>query len=61
MNYVTIISKGMSVFVIYFLTLFAKYKNIINVVKFISFINFDQIMMRIYSNFSISIISITFG
>jgi hypothetical protein len=42
------------------LALFKKNTNIIDVVKSTSFIDFDQTMVMIYSNFSIDIIPITF-
>jgi hypothetical protein len=55
-----IIFKGMSVWVIYLLALFGKYKNIIDVAKSISFTDFDQTIMIIYLNSSIGIILIAF-
>ena len=42
------------------LALFKKNTNTIDVVKSTSFIDFDQTMVMIYSNFSIDIIPITF-
>jgi len=59
-NSIIIIFKGMSVWVIYFLALFGKYENIIDVAKSISFIDFDQTIMMIYLNSSIDIILIAF-
>jgi hypothetical protein len=60
-----ILYKGKGVCIIPLLTLpllalFKKNTNIIDVVKSTSFIDFDQTMVMIYSNFSIDIISITF-
>ena len=55
-----IIFKGISVCVIYLLTLFNKYKNIIYVAKSTSLTDFYQAIVRIYPNSSIDIISIAF-
>jgi len=49
-----------SVYVIHLLALFNKHKNIIDVVKPTSFINFDHTILMIYSNCSISTIPIAF-
>jgi hypothetical protein len=60
-----ILYKGKSVCIIPLLALpllalFKKNTNTIDVVKSTSFIDFDQTMVMIYSNFSIDIIPITF-
>jgi len=52
--------KGEDVYVIHLLVVFGKYKNIVDVGKSTSFINFNQTKIRIYPNSTIGIIPIAF-
>lgn len=54
------VTKGEDVYVIHLLVVFGKYKNIVDVGKSTSFINFNQTKIRIYPNSTIGIIPIAF-